>query len=137
MIPDLHGRKIIVDTYGGYARHGGGAFSAKDATKVDRSAAYMMRHIAKNVVANGYAKKCEIQVSYGIGIAEPISICVNTFGTNTIDEDDIKKKIEEKFDLTPDGIIKYLDLRKPIYTKTTNYGHFGKTELPWEKIVEL
>lgn len=133
----LTGRKIIVDTYGGYARHGGGAFSGKDATKVDRSAAYMMRHIAKNVVANGYAKKCEIQVSYGIGIAEPISIYVNTFGTNTILEEDIKKKIEEKFDLTPDGIIKYLDLRKPIYTKTTNYDHFGKEGLPWEKIIEF
>ena len=133
----LTGRKIIVDTYGGYARHGGGAFSGKDATKVDRSAAYMMRHIAKNVVANGYARKCEIQVSYGIGIAEPISICVNTFGTNTIPEEDIKKKIEEKFDLTPDGIIKYLDLRKPIYTKTTNYGHFGKEGLSWEKIIDF
>ena len=133
----LTGRKIIVDTYGGYARHGGGAFSGKDATKVDRSAAYMMRHIAKNVVANGYARKCEIQVSYGIGIAEPISICVNTFGTNTIPAEDIKKKIEEKFDLTPDGIIKYLDLRKPIYTKTTNYGHFGKEGLPWEKIIDF
>ena len=133
----LTGRKIIVDTYGGYARHGGGAFSGKDATKVDRSAAYMMRHIAKNVVANGYAKKCEIQVSYGIGIAKPISICVNTFGTNTIPEEEIEKKIKERFDLTPDGIIKYLDLRKPIYTKTTNYGHFGKEGLPWEKIIEF
>lgn len=133
----LTGRKIIVDTYGGYARHGGGAFSGKDATKVDRSAAYMLRHIAKNIVANGYAKKCEIQVSYGIGIARPISIYVNTFGTNTIDEEEIKRKIEEKFDLTPDGIIKYLDLRKPIFTKTTNYGHFGKEYLPWEKIIEI
>lgn len=133
----LTGRKIIVDTYGGYARHGGGAFSGKDATKVDRSAAYMMRHIAKNVVANGYAKKCELQVSYGIGLAKPLSIYVNTFGTNTILEEDIKRKIEEKFDLTPDGIIRYLDLRKPIYTKTTNYGHFGKADLPWEKIIEM
>lgn len=133
----LTGRKIIVDTYGGYARHGGGAFSGKDATKVDRSAAYMMRHIAKNIVANGYAKKCELQVSYGIGIAEPISIYVNTFGTNTISGEDIKKKIEEKFDLTPDGIIKYLDLRKPIYTQTTNYGHFGKENLTWERIIEM
>ena len=133
----LTGRKIIVDTYGGYARHGGGAFSGKDATKVDRSAAYMMRHIAKNVVANGYAKKCEIQVSYGIGIATPISLYINTFGTNTIPEEEIKEKIEEKFDLTPDGIIKYLDLRKPIYTKTTNYGHFGKEGLPWEKIINF
>lgn len=133
----LTGRKIIVDTYGGYARHGGGAFSGKDATKVDRSAAYMLRHIAKNIVANGYAKKCEIQISYGIGIAKPISIYVNTFGTNTITEEEIIKKIEDKFDLTPDGIIKYLGLREPIFTKTTNYGHFGKNELPWEKIVKM
>lgn len=131
----LTGRKIIVDTYGGYARHGGGAFSGKDATKVDRSAAYMLRHIAKNVVANGYAKKCEIQISYGIGIAKPISICVNTFGTSTISEDEIIKKIENKFDLTPDGIIKYLELRNPIYSETTNYGHFGKPNLPWERII--
>ena len=133
----LTGRKIIVDTYGGYARHGGGAFSGKDATKVDRSAAYMLRHIAKNIVANGYAKKCEIQISYGIGIAEPISVYVNTFGTNTIDEEEIINKIKDKFDLTPDGIIKYLDLRKPIFTKTTNYGHFGKNDLPWEKIIKI
>ena len=97
----------------------------------------MLRHIAKNVVANGYAKRCEIQISYGIGIAKPISIYVNTFGTNTIDEEEIKRKIEEKFDLTPAGIIKYLDLRKPIYTKTTNYGHFGKNDLPWEKIIKM
>jgi S-adenosylmethionine synthetase len=133
----LTGRKIIVDTYGGYARHGGGAFSGKDATKVDRSAAYMLRHIAKNVVANGYAKKCELQVAYGIGIAEPISICINTFGTNKISEEDIIKKITEKFDLTPNGIIQYLRLKKPIFTNSTNYGHFGKDELPWERIVEL
>ena len=133
----LTGRKIIVDTYGGYARHGGGAFSGKDATKVDRSAAYMLRHIAKNVVANGYAKRCEIQISYGIGIAEPISICINTFGTNAIDESEIVKKIENTFDLTPDGIINYLDLRQPIFTMTTNYGHFGKNELPWEKIIRF
>lgn len=133
----LTGRKIIVDTYGGYARHGGGAFSGKDSSKVDRSAAYMLRHIAKNVVANGYAEKCEIQISYGIGIAKPISIYVNTFGTHKIEEEEIKKKIEEKFDLTPDGIIKYLGLKRPIYAKTTNYGHFGKKELPWERIIEL
>ena len=133
----LTGRKIIVDTYGGYARHGGGAFSGKDATKVDRSAAYMLRHIAKNIVANGYAKKCEIQISYGIGIAKPISVYVNTFVTNTIDEEEIINKIKDKFDLTPDGIIKYLDLRKPIFTKTTNYGHFGKNDLPWEKIIKI
>ena len=133
----LTGRKIIVDTYGGYARHGGGAFSGKDATKVDRAAAYMLRHIAKNVVANGYAKRCEIQVAYGIGIVEPISICINTFDTNKISEEDIIKKITEKFDLTPNGIIQYLGLKKPIFTTSTNYGHFGKDELPWEKIVEL
>ncbi len=133
----LTGRKIIVDTYGGYARHGGGAFSGKDATKVDRSASYIARHIAKNVVANGYAKKCEIQLSYAIGVAKPVSINVNTFGTNKIDENEILDKIINKFDLTPKGIIDYLDLRKPIYTKTTNYGHFGKEELKWEKIIKL
>ncbi len=133
----LTGRKIIVDTYGGYARHGGGAFSGKDSSKVDRSAAYMLRHIAKNIVANGYAKKCEIQISYGIGIAKPISIYVNTFGTNTISEEEIKDKIEKTFDLTPDGIIEYLHLREPIYAKTTNYGHFGKKDLPWEKIIKF
>ena len=133
----LTGRKIIVDTYGGYARHGGGAFSGKDATKVDRSAAYMARFIAKNVVANGYAKKCEIQFSYAIGVAKPVSIYVNTFETNTIPEEDIINKIENKFDLTPRGIINYLDLKKPIYTKTTNYGHFGKEDLNWEKIIKF
>jgi len=133
----LTGRKIIVDTYGGYSRHGGGAFSGKDASKVDRSAAYMLRHIAKNIVANGLADKCEIQVSYAIGMKEPLSICVNTFGTSKMEEEKIVKLIKEKFDLTPDGIIKYLDLKKPIYTKTTNYGHFGKNELAWEKIIKL
>lgn len=133
----LTGRKIIVDTYGGYARHGGGAFSGKDATKVDRSAAYMARFIAKNIVANGYAKKCEIQFSYAIGVAKPVSIYVDTFGTNTIPEEEIIRKIENKFDLTPRGIINYLDLRKPIYTKTTNYGHFGKENLNWERVIEL
>ena len=133
----LTGRKIIVDTYGGYAKHGGGAFSGKDATKVDRSAAYMARFIAKNVVANGYAKKCEIQFSYAIGVAKPVSIYVDTFGTNTIPEEEIISKIERTFDLTPRGIINYLDLKKPIYTKTTNYGHFGKEELNWEKIIEF
>ena len=131
----LTGRKIIVDTYGGYAHHGGGAFSGKDCTKVDRSAAYMLRFIAKNIVANGYAKKCELQVAYGIGIAEPISIFVNTFGTSTIPDEEIIAKIKSKFDLTPNGIIEYLKLREPIFTKTTNYGHFGKSELPWEKII--
>lgn len=133
----LTGRKIIVDTYGGYARHGGGAFSGKDASKVDRSAAYMLRHIAKNIVANRYAKKCEIQIAYGIGMLKPISICVNTFGTSNFSDEEIKAKIESKFDLTPDGIIRYLDLKKPIYAGTTNYGHFGKKNLPWERIIEF
>ena len=133
----LTGRKIIVDTYGGYSRHGGGAFSGKDATKVDRSASYMARFIAKNIVANGYAKKCEIQLSYAIGVAEPISIYIDTFGTATISEEKIVEKIKSKFDLTPKGIIKYLDLKKPIYKETTNYGHFGKENLAWEKIIEL
>ncbi|MBQ2938394.1 MAG: methionine adenosyltransferase [Clostridia bacterium] len=133
----LTGRKIIVDTYGGYARHGGGAFSGKDATKVDRSAAYMARFIAKNVVANNLAKKCEIQFSYAIGVAKPVSIYIDTFGTNIIPEEEIVKKIYEKFDLTPRGIINYLDLQKPIYKKTTNYGHFGKKELNWEKVITL
>ena len=133
----LTGRKIIVDTYGGYARHGGGAFSGKDATKVDRSAAYMARHIAKNIVANGYAEKCEIQLSYAIGKKDPISIYINTYNTNTIKENEIIDKIINTFDLTPQGIINYLNLKKPIYKKTTNYGHFGKKNLPWEKIIKL
>ena len=133
----LTGRKIIVDTYGGYARHGGGAFSGKDASKVDRSAAYMLRHIAKNIVANGYAKKCEIQISYAIGMKEPLSININTFGTGILSEENLITKIKEKFDLTPDGIINYLDLKQPIYSKTTNYGHFGKNYLPWEKIIKM
>ncbi len=133
----LTGRKIIVDTYGGYARHGGGAFSGKDPSKVDRSAAYMLRHIAKNIVANGLAQKCEIQIAYGIGMDKPISISVETFGTATIPEDEIIKKIENNFDLTPNGIIEYLGLKKPIYAETTNYGHFGKENLPWEKIIKI
>ena len=133
----LTGRKIIVDTYGGYAKHGGGAFSGKDPSKVDRSAAYMLRHIAKNIVANGYAKRCEIQVSYAIGMKEPLSICVNTFGTGTKTEEELVKLIRENFDLTPDGIINYLDLKKPIYSETTNYGHFGKSNLSWEKIIKI
>ena len=133
----LTGRKIIVDTYGGYARHGGGAFSGKDASKVDRSAAYMLRHIAKNIVANGYAHKCEIQVAYAIGMEEPLSIYINTFGTGKKSDEELVNLIKDKFDLTPNGIIEYLNLREPIFTKTTNYGHFGKDELPWEKIVEL
>ena len=130
----LTGRKLIVDTYGGYSRHGGGAFSGKDASKVDRSASYMLRHIAKNIVANGYSKKCEIQVSYAIGMEQPLSVYVDTFGTGTIPEEKIVELIKEKFDLTPNGIIKYLDLKKPIYKQTTNYGHFGKENLSWEKI---
>ena len=133
----LTGRKIIVDTYGGYARHGGGAFSGKDSTKVDRSAAYMARFLAKNIVANGYAKKCEMQLSYAIGVAKPVSIYVDTFGTGTISEDKLVEKIYEKFDLTPRGIINYLELQKPIFKKTTNYGHFGKKDLPWEKIIKF
>ena len=133
----LTGRKIIVDTYGGYARHGGGAFSGKDATKVDRSAAYIARFLAKNIVYNGYAKKCEIQLSYAIGVAKPVSIYVDTFGTGTIDEEELVKKIYDKFDLTPRGIINYLELQKPIFRKTTNYGHFGKPYLPWEKFVKF
>ena len=133
----LTGRKIIVDTYGGYAKHGGGAFSGKDASKVDRSATYMLRHIAKSIVASGLAKKCELQVSYAIGMKEPLSIFVNTFETNTIPEEEIIERIKEKFDLTPNGIIEYLNLREPIYTKTTNYGHFGDKDLPWEKVVKL
>ena len=133
----LTGRKIIVDTYGGYSRHGGGAFSGKDPSKVDRSAAYMLRHIAKNLVANGYCKKCEIQISYAIGMKEPLSIYINTFGTGTKSEEELVNLVKEKFDLTPAGIINYLDLKRPIYEKTTNYGHFGKEELPWEKIIKM
>ena len=133
----LTGRKIIVDTYGGYSRHGGGAFSGKDPTKVDRSAAYMARYIAKNIVANGYAKKCEIQFSYAIGVAKPISIYVDTFGTGNISDNEIVKKIYKHFDLTPAGIINSLNLREPIYTKTTNYGHFGKKDLAWEQTIKM
>lgn len=131
----LTGRKIIVDTYGGYSRHGGGAFSGKDASKVDRSAAYMLRHVAKNIVANGYAKKCEIQLAYAIGKKEPLSININTFGTSKKTENELIDLIKEKFDLTPDGIINYLNLKEPNYTKTTNYGHFGDKDLSWEKII--
>ena len=134
----LTGRKIIVDTYGGYARHGGGAFSGKDASKVDRSAAYMLRHIAKNIVANGYADKCEIQISYAIGMSKPLSIFVDTFGTGKVKSDEeLSELIGNKFDLTPNGMIKYLELKKPIYRRTTNYGHFGKEELSWEKVISI
>ena len=133
----LTGRKLIVDTYGGYSRHGGGAFSGKDASKVDRSASYMLRHIAKNIVINGLARKCEIQASYGIGIAEPLSLYIECFGTNTIPECEIIKIIKETFNLTPRGIIEYLDLKKPIYSRTTNYGHFGREEFTWEKVRQI
>ncbi|MBN1543557.1 methionine adenosyltransferase [candidate division KSB1 bacterium] len=131
----LTGRKIIVDTYGGYARHGGGAFSGKDPTKVDRSASYAARYIAKNIVAAGLARKCEIQVAYAIGVAEPVSVFVDTFGTGAIDDRDISKLVREHFDLTPSGIIQSLDLRKPIYRQTASYGHFGRPDLdlPWER----
>lgn len=133
----LTGRKIIVDTYGGYSRHGGGAFSGKDPSKVDRSAAYMARFVAKNVVANGYSDKCEIQFSYAIGVAKPVSVYVDTFGTAKIPEEEIIEKINKTFNLTPRGIIEKLSLRKPIYRQTTNYGHFGKENLPWEQIIKF
>lgn len=131
----LTGRKIIVDTYGGMARHGGGAFSGKDCTKVDRSAAYAARYVAKNIVAAGLAKKCEIQLSYAIGVAHPTSIMVDTFGTGKISNEKLVDMIRENFDLRPAGIIKMLDLRRPIYKQTAAYGHFGRTDLdlPWEK----
>lgn len=137
----LTGRKIIVDTYGGYARHGGGAFSGKDCTKVDRSAAYAARYVAKNIVAAGLAEKCEIQLSYAIGVAEPTSIMVDTFGTGKLADEKLVEMIREQFDLRPAGIIKMLDLRKPIYRQTAAYGHFGRLDLnlPWENLdkVEL
>ena len=132
----LTGRKIIVDTYGGMARHGGGAFSGKDCTKVDRSAAYAARYAAKNIVAAGLAKRCEIQLSYAIGVARPTSISVDTFGTGKVSDDKLVEIIRENFDLRPAGIIKMLDLRRPIYKQTASYGHFGRTDLdlPWEKL---
>ncbi len=132
----LTGRKIIVDTYGGYARHGGGAFSGKDCTKVDRSAAYAARYVAKNIVAAGIADKCEIQLSYAIGVAHPTSIMVDTFGTGKLPEEAIVNMIRENFDLRPAGIIEMLDLRRPIYKQTAAYGHFGRSDLdlPWEKL---
>ena len=132
----LTGRKIIVDTYGGMARHGGGAFSGKDCTKVDRSAAYAARYVAKNIVAAGLAKKCEIQLSYAIGVAHPTSIMVDTFGTGVLEDDKLVEIIRENFDLRPAGIIQMLDLRRPIYKQTAAYGHFGRTDidLPWEKL---
>lgn len=129
------GRKLIVDTYGGYARHGGGAFSGKDPTKVDRSAAYAARYAAKNIVAAGIADKCEIQLAYAIGVAEPVSVMVDTFGTGKIKDEEIADLIEKNFDFTPSGIIKSLDLRRPIYKQTAAYGHFGRDDIdvPWEK----
>ena len=132
----LTGRKIIVDTYGGVAHHGGGAFSGKDPSKVDRSAAYAARHVAKNIVAAGLAKQCEIQLSYAIGVIEPTSIYINTFGTHTVEESKILEVIKKVFDLTPSGIIKRLDLKRPIYSQTAAYGHFGRDDLdlPWEKL---
>lgn len=131
----LTGRKIIVDTYGGYAAHGGGAFSGKDPTKVDRSACYAARYVAKNVVASGIAKKCEVQLAYAIGVAKPVSILVNTYGTGKISDEEITKIIQENFDLRPAAIIEHFDLRRPIYKQTAAYGHFGRTDidLPWEK----
>ncbi len=132
----LTGRKIIVDTYGGYARHGGGAFSGKDCTKVDRSAAYAARYVAKNIVAAGLADKCEIQLSYAIGVAQPTSIMVDTFGTGKVADEKLVEIVRENFDLRPAGIIKMLDLRRPIYKQTAAYGHFGRNDLdlPWEKL---
>ena len=131
----LTGRKIIVDTYGGYARHGGGAFSGKDCTKVDRSAAYAARYVAKNIVAAGLADKCEIQLSYAIGVAQPTSVMIDTFGTGKVSESKLVEIVRENFDLRPAGIIKMLDLRRPIYKQTSAYGHFGRNDLdlPWEK----
>jgi S-adenosylmethionine synthetase len=131
----LTGRKIIVDTYGGYARHGGGAFSGKDPTKVDRSAAYAARYVAKNVVAAGLADRCEIQIAYAIGVAKPVSVMVDTFGTAKIPEEEIAERINANFDLRPAAIIRDLDLRRPIYRQVAAYGHFGRTDIdvPWEK----
>lgn len=131
----LTGRKIIVDTYGGYARHGGGAFSGKDPTKVDRSAAYAARYVAKNIVAAGLAEKCEVQLAYAIGVAKPVSISIDTFGTGKVPEEVLIEAVEAHFDLRPAGIIKMLDLRRPIYRQTAAYGHFGRDDLdvPWEK----
>ena len=132
----LTGRKIIVDTYGGYAPHGGGSFSGKDPTKVDRSASYMARYVAKNMVAAGFADRLQIQLSYAIGIAEPTSICIETFGTSKYSESTLIHIVKSNFDLTPKGIIQHLDLKRPIYRQTSTYGHFGRNDLdlPWEKL---
>jgi S-adenosylmethionine synthetase len=131
----LTGRKIIVDTYGGMGRHGGGAFSGKDPSKVDRSAAYMGRYIAKNVVAAGLAHRCEVQIAYAIGVADPVSVMVDTFGTGTVSEDEIAKRVKSVFNLKPTGIIQTLDLLNPVFFKTAAYGHFGRDEkgFTWEK----
>lgn len=131
----LTGRKIIVDTYGGYARHGGGAFSGKDATKVDRSGAYAARYVAKNIVAAGLADKAEVQLAYAIGVAQPVSISIDTFGTGKVSEEELVSLVRKNFDLRPAGIIRMLDLRRPIYKQTAAYGHFGRTDvsLPWEE----
>jgi S-adenosylmethionine synthetase len=129
----LTGRKIIVDTYGGMGRHGGGAFSGKDPTKVDRSAAYMARYVAKNIVAAGLAERCEVELAYAIGVPFPVSVMVDTFGTSKTSEVKIEEAVKKVFDLTPAGIVKNLDLRRPIYQKTASYGHFGRSEFPWEK----
>jgi S-adenosylmethionine synthetase len=129
----LTGRKIIVDTYGGMGRHGGGAFSGKDPTKVDRSAAYMARYVAKNIVAAGFAERCEVQLAYAIGVPFPVSVMVETFGTGSVSEAAIEKAVQEVFDLSPAGIIQTLDLRKSIYRKTSTYGHFGRDDFSWEK----
>lgn len=132
----LTGRKIIVDTYGGYARHGGGCFSGKDPTKVDRSAAYAARYVAKNIVAAGLADQCEVQLAYAIGVAEPVSIAIDTFGTGKVSEGQLVEAVRKHFDLRPAGIIKMLDLKQPIYKQTAAYGHFGRTDVlfPWEKL---
>ena len=132
----LTGRKIIVDTYGGYARHGGGAFSGKDPTKVDRSAAYAARHVAKNVVAAGLADRCEVQIAYAIGVATPVSVMVDTFGTGVISDEQIARAVNEVFDLRPASIIRSFDLRRPIYQPLAAYGHMGRTDLsaPWEEL---
>ena len=129
----LTGRKIIVDTYGGWGRHGGGAFSGKDPTKVDRSAAYMARHVAKNIVASGLADRCEVQLAYAIGVSEPVSVHVDTEGTGKVEDERLCDLIRETFPLTPKGIIDYLDLRRPIFRRTAAGGHFGRDEFPWEK----
>lgn len=133
----MTGRKIIVDTYGGFSRHGGGSFSGKDPSKVDRSAAYAARHIAKSIVAAGLAERCELQISYAIGVAEPISLTVETFGTGKVSEEKLKQLVEKHFDLRPYGIIKKLDLLRPIYTPTATFGHFGREGFPWEAVTPL